>query len=250
MSVAMKPRMEQSDIDEQLDQLIPPTPSIFKRFAWGISIAAAAVVVSILVISGRVFPNPIAGAGWSSGAAPVAQIDEQILTAVVDMPNLSSRDIRITDISLDAPGVEMVGVGIQIEPRLDGPDANGNQSVTIEEMTEIIVDENRNDWTGEPNLPLPVTLEPDRWANIYVQFRISDCTNPLDPDGDWGIATATVDFGEGAFPPVSRSIALPDPLVEAHDEDITFRVFDSRDDFTVEFVTFDGMLTGACEVFR
>lgn len=227
-------------VEELLDQLIPPTAKLHKRFLWGVSIVVVAIVVSFLLLSGRVYPNPTQGTSWSSGGPIAVDADEGTITVTVDVPNNSSRPVRITNVAFDGPGVTLVGSGVVLEPPLSASSG-----------TEIVVNADRNDWLGEPSSSLPVTIEPGGWANLFLRVRPEDCTAIVEPAGDWGVASVTMDFGDGAFPPTSRTIRLEsDPVVD-DGESVTFVEFVGPDGFEPNFFEADaGVVATACEALR
>lgn len=249
MPTATAPEADPVDIDDRLDQLIPPTPSIAKRFLAGLSILLLAIVAAFLIGSGRLHPRPTSGVSWSSGFPLALDEDDGVFIGLVDMPNNSSRTVRITEITLDAPGASLVDVGVRIEPASLGADSSTGP--TEEEAMPDVVNAERNDLTGEPNQPLPIEIGPGEWANLFLRIRPDSCTNIVDPVGDWGIASVTVDFGDGAFPPVSRTIRLdPDPIVD-EGAPASFVEFVGPDGFDTNFISAEaGVLTTACEALR
>ncbi len=183
-----------------LDQLIPAPMSRLRTFVVGGLILMGAVAAAFLLGGGYLVPQPTRGSSFGSDGALRIDREGGAFIGEVMMPNNSARDVRITAVDLDAPGAELVTVTARIENSTDG-EGRGEDRVA--------------------SLPLPITVPAGERAFIAVHFRPTDCdeASALVDAGSagppWGIATATVDFGDGAFPPLNASVRLDeDPIAE------------------------------------
>ena len=189
------------EFDERLDQLIPPSTHPVKALSISMAVVGIAVVLTVLTITGRLFPRPAFGASFSSSSYLEVDTERNAMLTTIMLPNSGARSVRITDIELDAPGADLVDVGVMLEPlsfSVDSSSVDSNSGATP--------------WTpvAERALPLPVTVAPGQWAELVVWFRPTECE---DHSGPWGIARTTVDFGDEAFPPFSHTFTIVhDPI--------------------------------------
>lgn len=237
--------MGASDLDRQLDQLIPPSrPSLF-RFGISLLVVVAALTVTVLNIDGRLYPRPTDSGSSSSGLWMWLDAERGLVGGAVTVPNWSGRTVRVADATLDAPGVRLVETALWLEPPIPASAADGSITVTdsVEPMTPSDI--------GPPPeaAALPAEIPSDRYGLLILWFEPTDCE--ADGSGDWGVAEITVDFGDGAFPPFSRSIRLDDdPIFDRNDGDATVVIsggsFDPSGE--VEFRSGPTALAAACEV--
>ena len=237
---------EEQDLEQQLDQLIPPPLGHGKRFLWGAAVVALALVASVLNATGRIYPRPTYGGSSSSGYWLEVNRSEQWVTAKVVMPNDGARSVRITEIGLDAPGATLVGSGVIVDP----VDEDVVQGVFDEGVVEETVPADM--YSPEPVSILPVTIKPGETAILVLRFRPDDCATVVDPVGAWGIAEVKLDFGDGAFPPLSNTVRVDQDPIMYDGEPLTFlepdgEIINILPDGTAVDV---GVLTGACEALR
>ncbi len=161
------------------------------------------------------------------------------------MPNNGNRAVRITDISFDGPGAELVEVGVILQPPYET--RSQSEPVIEEQRTEATIPLSPN---GLGAAPLPVIVPPDRTTTIVVWFRPTEC---VDQPGPWGTVDATIDFGADAFPPFSNTISLTQHPIAFVDPDAT--PANGGDtlmlrDVDGSFTEVSGPLAGACEALR
>ncbi len=248
MSATLAMSEEEQDLEQQLDQLIPPPLGQGKKFLWGAAVVGLAVVVTVLNATGRIYPRPTYGGSSSSGYPLVVDQTEQWVTAKVVMPNYSKRSVRITEISLDAPSATLVASGVIVEPAVNTTAESSFDAATTEESSpadpDLLVE--------EPANPLPIVIEAGETAILILRFRPDDCDNVVDPAGAWGVAEVKVDFGNGAFPPFSNLVRVDQDPIMYDGEPLTLikpdgEIINIRPDGTPTDV---GVLTGACGALR
>jgi len=171
--------------------------------------------------------------------------EEQWVTTSVIMPNNSSRSVRMTAIELDAPGAVLVESGVVVERRDETQRVDVDGDFAMDTVSEAMSPE---EFFAPEFLPLPVTIEPGDYARVFVRFRPNDCANAVDPIGTWGVALLSLDFGDGGFPPFTRTIRLTDDPIIANGEGPQL----TRDDVTIVNITAageqldPGILTAIC----
>lgn len=245
MAATLERRTDDGDLEDRLDELIPRPAGPFKTFAVSVTAVGVAIAITVLTIGGYLYPRPTFGSSFGSGSNLEVDQARDAVSATVMFPNFSNRAVRITGISFDGPGAELVDVGVSLDPPYDTQ--SQGEPVIEEQTTQASVPLPRN---GRGVAPLPVMVPPDRTATIVVWFRPTEC---VDPPGPWGTVDATIDFGVGAFPPFSNTISLSQAPIVSVDPDATsvnggdvmmLRNVDGS------FVEVSGPLAGACEVLR
>lgn len=206
--------------DQPLDVLIPRPLGPGLRLVVSIVLIAIAIGVSIANNQGLLYPRPFAGGSFNTGGAMIYDADREAVGAFVSIPNYSARDVRLIDVTFDAPGAELVGV--------------------------TYVDDFDRTLTGGP---LPVTIPENESAGldggIWVFFRPTTCEDPVgDADGRWGHVHATFDFGDGAFPPITTTHVVDDEVWATYEQRASVQLPG------IEFIEGDGPLSLACEVLR
>lgn len=245
MAATLERRTEDGDLEDRLDELIPRPAGPFKTFAVSVTVVGVAIAVTVLTIGGYLYPRPTFGS--SSGSGSDLEVDQarDAVSATVILPNFSNRAVRITGISFDGAGAELVDVGVILDPPYDTQ--SQGEPVIEEYTTEENVPLPRNERGAAP---LPVMVPPDRTATIVVWFRPTEC---VDQPGPWGTVDATIDFGADAFPPFSNTISLTQDPIASVDPDATsvnggdvlmLRNVDGS------FIEVSGPLAGACEALR
>jgi len=218
-----------------------------KRLVWGVSIVALAAAFTFLNMSGWLYPRPTFGSSVSSGMFLVVDDGQGWVTTSVFMPNNSSRSVRMTAIELDAPGAVLVDSGVVVEApnETTSDDVDGDFATT--EVSEAMSPEEF--FAPEVVSPLPVTIEPGESARVFVRFRPDDCANAFDPIGTWGVALVSLDFGDGEFPPFTRTIRLDDdPIIANGEQPQLIRADGTMVNITADGEQLDvGILTSACE---
>ena len=241
MAATLERRPEDRDLENRLDELIPPTADPIKTLAISATVVGAAVAVTVLTIGGYVYPRPTFGASFSSGSYLEVDRGRDAISATVILPNYGNRSVRVTDIAFDAEGAEMVDSGAYLEPPYETEPSNSGGEASA--ATPAV---SRN----ESVLPLPLVVPAGRTATIVVWFRPTQC---VDQPGPWGSVDATVDFGDGAFPPFSNTVHLaqdaivvvdPDASPESGGEMTMLREADGS------FSMVSGPLAAACEALR
>lgn len=206
----------EQEIERQLDVLIPPALSRAGKLLVGSLLLVLAATIAYLILGGYLFPNPFAGSSF--GSSPQMTLDENrgLVSATVLIPNNSDRAVRVTAVALDAPGAELVDAQIL--------DEVGQVGLDVEDGY------------------LPVLLEPGARTRLVLWWRPLSCEDVVAP---WGVAVATFDFGDGAFPPFSSTIRIEkDPIWEEDEGSrASVRISD-------EFREGTGPLSLACEVLR
>ncbi len=203
----------QDGLQTQLDALIPPPTSAGKKLVLSVSLLALAATFAWANISGYLIPRPFDNSSWSSDRPFLVDGERGAVGAYVWLPNYSGRDVRITDVSFDAPGAELVHVDL------------------VHEDTTAID-------AGEP---LPAILERDNNDTaLRVWFKPTSC---VDGDAPWGVVTVTMDFGDGALPPFSRTVRIGEDPVWDESNTPTAKVGD-------RYVNGAGPLALACEVLQ
>jgi hypothetical protein len=222
------------DLNRRLDQLIPASQPSFLRLLVSVAIVGMAVAFAALNLGGWFYPRPTALVSYSSGGPMWTDPDRELVAAQVHLPNRSRRDLRVTDIGFDAPGARLVAVDIYLPPPNDGDEIDG-----------VATDSGDTAWPWrrsiDERVTLPVTVPSRRDAWLIVWFEPETCQ---DAHGTWGVVEATLDFGQGAFPPISRTLALADdPVFDTFDDTATVVAGD-------DVVSADGPLAAACEAIR
>lgn len=243
LSVQLAMPGEDQDLQQRLDELIPAPAGSAKKLLWGTTIVALAFAFTILNISGALYPRPTFGGSSGSGYWLEVDDTEQWVTAKVNMPNFSQRSVRITDIALDAPGASLIDVAVILEPKFEGTVVDDGAHIS-EGPAELA--------TPDYLLSLPVTVNPGDTAVLVLRFRPDDCNKPVDPVAPWGFAQTTIDFGDNAFPPISRTIRInQDPIVEPDEQLLFVKPDGEMINVLPDGTTIDvGILTGACEALR
>jgi hypothetical protein len=231
MSDAANAVAEDWELQRQLDQLIPPPLSTLRKFAIGSSLLLLAVGVTMLNYGGYVVPRPFDSASFSSGSSLVVDRELGLVAARVMIPNFSQRTVRVTAVEWDAPGAELVRAELVI-------DADGLGADDTDGSAESVATPWPNQ--SEASLALPASIDPGERAFLVLWFRPLECTDSAAP---WGVAEPTFDFGEGAFPPISRTIRIEEDPVWENEESIG--VLDAG-----EWISSTGPLAVACEVLR
>jgi hypothetical protein len=239
-------RTDDEDLEARLDELIPRPAGPFKTLAVGVTVVGVAIAVTVLTIGGHLYPRPTFGSSFGSGSHLEVDQARNAVSATVILPNDGNRAVRITDISFDGLGAELVDVAVMVEP----PDQTQSDAApVIEEQTaEVAVPLTRGRLGAAP---LPVMVPPDRTATIVVWFRPTEC---VDQPGPWGTVDATIDFGADAFPPFSNTISLAqDPIASVDDPNST--AVNGGDVLMLRnvdgaFTEVSGPLAGACEALR
>ncbi len=241
MAAILERRPEDRDLENRLDELIPPTAGPLKTLAISATVVGAAVAVTVLTIGGYVYPRPTFGASFSSGSYLEVDRERDAISATVILPNYGNRSIRVTDLIFDAEGAEMVDSGAYLEPPYETE--SSSSGVEASAATPAV---SRNESVS----PLPLVVPAGRTATIVVWFRPTQCT---DQAGPWGSVDATVDFGDGAFPPFTTTAHLAqggivhvdtDASPENGGEMTTLREADGS------FSMVNGPLAAACEALR
>lgn len=234
------------DLEERLDELIPPPGGALRTLVLSAPVVGVAIAVAILTIGGYLYPRPTFGSSFSSGSYLEVDQDRDAVSATVVIPNFRNRAVRITDIRFHGPGADLVDVGAFLEPPDETQTSDSGDEASIADAsagTELLP-------RGVTAMPLPVTVPAGRSAMIVVWFRPTVC---IDQPGPWGTVDATVDFGDGAFPPFSNTVSLAEDPVAFVDPDATsddggatvmLRNIDGS------FSTVSGPLAGACEALR
>lgn len=232
------------EIDEYLDQLIPPTPSPGRRLLVSATIVGCAAVATVLAIGGYLYPRPTFGGVFESNGFLEADPSLDAVSATVMMPNFGQRTVRITEIDVDAPGADLVAVGVILEPNTSSSASNDSDSG--QEAAGVEPFEARSEQVS----PLPISVAPGQWARLVVWFRPTTCE---DQPGPWGIVQPTVDFGAGAFPPFANTFDLDQDPIAIVDPDATE---DNGGELVSlmsadgSFSTWSGPLAAACEALR
>ncbi len=247
MTALVESRPEDRDLEERLDELIPPSAGPIKTLVASAAVVGVAIASTVLIMGGYVYPRPTFGSSFSSWSFLEVDPARNAVSATVMMPNNSSRSVRITDIAFDGPGADVVDVGVVLDPPYE----------TQASAADVVVEADVESSVGTPVLtrdqaaePLPFVVPAGRTATIVVWFRPTDC---IDQPGPWGLVDATVDFGDGAFPPFSKTVSL-------HEDPVAFIDPDANADSGGESMMMQGMdgsmreisgpLAGACEALR
>lgn len=245
MAATLERRTDDGDLEERLDELIPRPAGPFTTLAVSLAVVGLAAVVAVLTIGGYLYPRPTFGSSFGSGSHLEVDQERDAVSATVMLPNDGNRAVRITEISFEGPGAELVDVGVILEPPFDTQ--SQGEPVIEEYATEAAVPPTRS---GRGSVPLPVMVPPDQTATIVVWFRPTEC---VDQPGPWGFVDATIDFGADAFPPFSNTISLSQDPIASVDPDATS--VNSGDVVMLRnadgsFVEVSGPLAGACEALR
>ncbi len=229
------------ELGDQLDQLIPPPMPAGRKLAVGTGLVLLAAGLTYLNAGGYLWPRPTAGTSYSSGQILEIDAERGMTVARVMLPNNSQRAIRITDVTLDAPGAALVEVRVLVEPapetRGDGDDT-GTAIATPVDGSEL-----------DSASALPVTIPAGATAFLALWFDPLDCSTPPEEDrwsgadATWGVADARLDFGAGSFPPLSRWLRLDQDPIGEQGQPSSILVGD-------ELVTGGHPLDVACEVTR
>ncbi len=226
MGVAQTAEPESKTLtDQPLDALIPPPLGPWRKLAASVLLISLAIGVTSANLTGLLYPRPFVGSSFNTGGPMVLDIERNAIGAYVEVPNLSSRDLRITNVTFDAPGAELVDVVFTSD--YDRDVLRGIETQPLPVMIPT------NDGLGDVN------------GGIWVFFRPTTCDNPVgDANGQWGFAAVTFDFGDGAFPPLSATHVVGDEVWSDNGGTTTVRLPSG------EFVSGDGPLSLACEVLR
>ena len=201
--------------EQPLDALIPAPIGPWRKLAVSVLLIALAVDATIANHSGIFYPRPFAGTSFNTGGVMVLDTERDAVGAFVGIPNVSSRDLRITNVTLDAPGAELVDV--------------------------VYVSERRGAAYQPLPAALPVETELSADQGIWVFFRPTTCDDPTE---SWGFAEVTFDFGEGSFPPLPVTHRVEDEVWSDSGGTTSIEVGNGT------FVDGDGPLSLACEVLR
>jgi hypothetical protein len=231
MSDAANAVAEDREVQRQLDQLMPPPLSAQRKLVVGTALLLLAIGFTVLNYGGYLIPRPFDSASFSSGTDLVVDHDLGLVAARVMIPNFSRRTVRVTAIDLDAPGAELVRAEVVIETdvsEVENADGSTESAATL--------------WPSplETPLELPASIGPGQRAFLVLWFRPTRCTDGAAP---WGFAEPTFDFGEGAFPPISRTIRIDEDPIWENEE--FFGVLGAG-----EWISSTGPLAAACEVLR
>ena len=245
MAATLERPTEDRDLEDRLDELIPRPAGPVKTFAVSVAVVGLAIVATVLTIGGYLYPRPTFGSSFGSGSDLEVDRARDAVSATVILPNSGNRAVRITDISFDGPGAELVEVGVILEAPYQ---TQSQAEPVIEEFTtQSTVPLPR---IGRGAAPLPVVVPPDRIATIVVWFRPIEC---VDQPGPWGNVDATIDFGADAFPPFSNTISLSqDPIASVDPDAASINGGDvlMMRDVDGSVTEISGPLAGACEALR
>ncbi len=241
MAATLDRHPEDQDLEDRLNELIPPSVGPLRTLLVSAPLVGVAIAIAVLTIGGYVYPRPTFGGSFNSGSYLEVDENRDAVSATVMLPNYRSRDVRITDITFDAPGAELVDVGAYLEPPFESSSSDGD--LESSPATPMLT-------RDEATRPLPLVVPAGRTAMLVVWFRPIDC---IDQPGPWGVVDARVDFGEGAFPPFSNTVHLAQDPVAVVDPDATA---DNGGDTVMlreadgSFTVVSGPLAGACEALR
>ncbi len=227
MSVDFASIVEDRELDDRLDQLIPPPFTLGRKLAVGTALLGLAVAFTVLNVGGYLFPRPFDGSSFGSGGHLTVDRASGLVAARVMIPNDSQRTVRVVAVTLDAPGAELVDVEVAIETEGEVIDF-GDGRVSIGARP------------NETAFALPASIGAGQHAFLILWFRPLDCEDGAPP---WGIVSATYDFGDDAFPPFARTVRVDqDPIWEG-EEPFSARIGD-------QFLDGTGPLAVACEALR
>lgn len=245
MSSALEERFADfPTIDDRLDELIPRPAPMWRRTLGGTLIIVLAATGSLLWSFGYIVPMQSIQNSSSSARFTVTTFegDPAILVTKV-LWNPTKRDVRLVDLSLNGPGVELVHTSVQLRDPVDeaiygnctttgdittctsltpGADCTRTQSRSGD-TTEVCTLEDQEsfghgfDPSAIPDdaAPLPVTIPAGFDADLYVVIRPRACTGPT--EFPWGIIKPTFDFGDGAFPPFAHTSTSDDSFIDDPD---------------------------------
>lgn len=200
--------------DQPLDALIPAPIGPWRKLVVSVVLIALAIGATVANHSGILYPRPFAGISFNTGGAMILDTERDAVGVFVGIPNRSNRDLRITNVTLDAPGAELIGVTYVGRRR------------------------------GAEHQPIPAAVPVEEEfgdrQGIWVFFRPTTCEDPTEA---WGFAEVTFDFGEGSFPPISTTHRVEDELWSNNGGSTTIEVHGT-------LVDGDGPLSLACEVLR
>ena len=156
MPAALTAAPEDDDLRQQLDQLIPPSTGSGLRLLVSTLVVAAAIGFLVLNIGGYLYPRPTFGASFGGNTLLQGDRDRGLVAAEIALPNYSQRSIRVTDVILEAPGAELVEVGL----RLDEP--IGDEVTTVASGLESVSEGATSIDLSRPAsaTPLPATIPP------------------------------------------------------------------------------------------
>lgn len=221
------------DLRDRLDELIPPSGPSGRRLLLSALVVGSAVGITVASIGGWLYPRPTTGGTFSSNSLLFADRERGVVATEIFLPNYSQRAVRVTAITVDAPGARIVETAILLDEEQPAVDDRTRETVEAAEPFEVST-------IHDGAEPVPVWIPAGRHARIVVWFEPLDCDDRPAP---WGIAEVTVDFGDGAFPPIGRTIRLDqDPI---RDDDGPYDVLVAD-----ELVTAAGPLAAACEALR
>ena len=227
MSTEYPPIVEDSELKDRLDQLIPPPLTLERKLVVGTVLLALTVAFTILNIGGYLLPKPFGGLSFGSGGHLTVDRARGLVATPVMIPNNSQRTVRVVAVTLDAPGAELVDVELAIETEGE-----------VIELGDVRVSVGTS--TYKTTLALPAPIGAGQHAFLILWFRPLDCEDSAPP---WGIVSATFDFGDDAFPPFARTVLVDqDPIWEG-EEPFSARIGD-------QFLDGTGPLAVACEALR
>ena len=169
---------------------------------------------------GLVAPNPTARISYSGGQQLTYVAERNAVAVSLHLPNRSRRDIRLTGITLDAPGVRLIEAGATLDPVTPAGEEDcttqGGRTDCVSQAIPVDPDD-YGPWPRSVS-GLPFTVPAGRDLRLHLLVDPTSCQGP---DAlPWGQIDATFDFGDGGFPGWSRTIRLQNPLA-ATDNDLT-----------------------------
>lgn len=187
---------------------------MLRRSLAGALIIGSIAAVSLLWTFGYVAPRPFANMsssqGWMISAAAHSDVEPAVVVRRA-LFNNSWRDVRLTAVTIDAPGFEIASVAARIAPL---PDPGACEVSEDGSMRTCTVDQADGFHPGEVPVDaqlLPITIAPRRDVDYYVRLRRTDCTTEPPSPASWSDVGLTFDFGESAFPPITRTEEQPGP---------------------------------------
>jgi len=240
MNVEMSERADLADLADlnvRLDQLIPPPMSWVPKLLVSGGLIALAVAAAFLNIGGYLIPAPFKNISFSSGTPLIVDTDRGLIGAQVMIPNNSRRDVRVVEVRLDSPGAELVDASLIIEPD-DRSQATGDTREVVASAAEFF-------YPLGAALRLPTFIGAGETAFLIVWFQPLEC---VDRAGPWGFAEVTFDFGEGSFPPLSKTQRVDSDPIWDGEEALT--VVDDDHFLGGSDPSGSGPLALACEVLK
>lgn len=216
MSTEFPPIVEDGELKDRLDQLIPPPLAPGRKLVVGAALLALTVAFTILNIGGYLLPRPFGGSSFGSSGHLTVDRARGLVATPVMIPNNSRRTVRVVEVTLDAPGAELVDVELGDVPVSVGTGAY------------------------DTTLALPASIGAGQQAFLILWFRPLDCEDRVPP---WGIVSATFDFGDDAFPPFARTVLVDQDPIWDGEEPFSARIGD-------QFLDGTGPLAVACQALR